>query len=76
MSAPLSTCRRERWLDEIFASQAARTGGLVRRAARDADRRIDRQFFELEVRRRRFRLLECGGQYVVICTPGDLRIVC
>ncbi|WP_284163309.1 N-(5'-phosphoribosyl)anthranilate isomerase [Frigidibacter sp. SD6-1] len=72
----MSTYQRERWLGEIFTSQAARTGGVVRRAARDVDRRIGRQLFELEVRRRGFHLLECGGQYVVICTPGDLRIVC
>jgi hypothetical protein len=39
------------------------------------EREIGRQFFEDEVRRRRFHLLECGGQFIVICNSGRMQII-
>lgn len=64
------------WQNRIFTARAAREGGVIRRAVRDVEREIGRALFEAEVRRRGFHLLECGGQFVVICNGGKLRLIC
>ncbi|MCK0166820.1 N-(5'-phosphoribosyl)anthranilate isomerase [Jannaschia sp. S6380] len=44
--------RGQNWLQQIFSSQAARKGGIVRRAKDDIDRMIGPQAFLAEMRRR------------------------
>ncbi|ARU02617.1 hypothetical protein [Yoonia vestfoldensis] len=60
------------WCARIFDAKSARRGGIVRRAVRDVDREIGRAAFVAEVTRRGFQLIECGGQYIVICNAGQL----
>lgn len=64
------------WIRQIFASKTARSGGVVRRAVRDVDREIGRDALELEVRRRGYRMVECGGQYVIFCSADPIRVIC
>nr|WP_149586994.1 N-(5'-phosphoribosyl)anthranilate isomerase [Tabrizicola flagellatus] len=64
------------WLDHVFSAKAAATGGVVRRSIRDVEREVGRARFVAEVRRRGFHLVECGGQYIVICNQGQIRILC
>jgi len=63
------------WCDAVFAAKAARTGGVVRRAVRDVEREVGRQAFIAEVTRRHFHLIECGGQFIVICNNDDLTVL-
>jgi hypothetical protein len=63
------------WIDRLFSAKVAATGGVVRRSVSSVEREIGRQFFEDEVRRRRFHLLECGGQFIVICNSGRMQII-
>ncbi|MEJ8561206.1 N-(5'-phosphoribosyl)anthranilate isomerase [Yoonia sp. GPGPB17] len=65
----------ERWLRQIFSSQAARDGGVVRRKSRDIERLIGRDEFEAELRRRGYRAVENAGQYVIFCNSEDIRQV-
>ncbi len=60
------------WCARVFDARAARTGGIVRRAVRDVEREIGRASFVDEVSRRGFHLIECGGQFIVICNAGQL----
>ena len=64
------------WCDAVFTAKAVEKGGIVRRARRDVDREIGRDAFEREVRRRGYHLIEVGGQYLVICNPGQMTVVC
>lgn len=64
------------WLDTLFSAQAVAKGGVVRRAVRDVEREVGRQHLVTEVRRRGFHLVECGGQFIVICNTGQLQVVC
>jgi len=64
------------WLAAVFAAGAVARGGIVRRAVRDVEREVGRPAFEAAVRARGFHLVECGGQFVVICNPGRLTLVC
>ncbi|WP_346763697.1 hypothetical protein [Rhodobacter sp. SY28-1] len=51
----------------MFAAKAVERGSGVRRSVRDVEREVGRDFFVAEVRRRGFHLVECGGQFIVIC---------
>jgi len=65
----------EAWIAHVFSSKAARTGGVVRRSVAWVDREIGRDEFLFAVAQRGFRLLECGGQIVVICTRDRVKIL-
>ncbi len=68
--------RNPSWIDEVFSSKAAARGGVVRRAVLDVEREVGRASFVREVRRRGFHLVECGGQFVVFCNAGQIKILC
>jgi hypothetical protein len=64
------------WCRAIFGSRMAQEGGIVRRVLRDVEREIGFETLELEVRRRGFHMVLCGAQVIIICTMGDLRVIC
>lgn len=66
----------EAWLRHLFAAQAVQKAGVLRRAVADVEREVGRPAFVAEVKRRGFHLLEVGGQFVIICQPGALRLIC
>ncbi len=75
MSFERQICDNELWLAQIFAAESASHGGLVRRRIADVERKIGRRRLELEVRRRGVHMIECAGQFVIICAPGELRVI-
>ncbi len=60
------------WCDQIFDAKSVSRGGIVRRAVRDVEREIGRDRLIAEVRARGFHLVECGGQFLIICNAGQL----
>lgn len=64
------------WVETIFGAKAVGRGGIVRRAVRDVEREIGRDAFVREVRARGFHLVECGGQFIVICNEGQMNVIC
>lgn len=72
----LAPCRNKAWLTRLFAAKAARRGGVLRRAVRDVEREVGSDALAAEVRARGFHLIECGGQFVIICNPGHMRVIC
>ena len=61
------------WIADLFASQAAREGGVVRRKTRDVDRCVGRDVFLAEMSRRGFTVIENAGQYVIFCNREPIR---
>lgn len=61
------------WIAQLFASQAAREGGVIRRKSRDVDRFVGREVFLSEMRRRGFTVFENAGQYIVFCNREPVR---
>lgn len=59
---------------QLFSAKAAQKGGIVRRAVRDVEREVGRAALIAEVERRGFHLVECAGQFVVICAPDHLTV--
>jgi hypothetical protein len=64
------------WLDDLFSAKTVSKGGIDRRAVRDVEREVGRAALMAEVRRRGFHLIECGGQFIVICNPGQMQVLC
>jgi hypothetical protein len=64
------------WSNAMFTAKAVGRGAIVRRAVRDVEREISRDAFLFEVRRRGFHLIECGGQFIVICNDGSMKVHC
>lgn len=65
----------EQWLRQIFSTKAAIDGGVIRRQVRDVEKILGRTPFEIEVRRRGYRMVENAGQFVVFCNREPVRIV-
>lgn len=76
MTRRIQTFDPEKWLQQIFTARVAEKGGVVRRAVRDVEARIGRTRLELEVRRRGYHLAECGGQFIIVCDPRPIQLVC
>ena len=74
--APLPQWSGSPWIEAAFSAKAVASGGIIRRAVRDVEREVGRDAFLREVRRRGFHLIECGGQFIVICNPGQVKILC
>ena len=64
------------WLDQIFTTKSAQTGGLVRRKIVDVNREISQEALELEVRRRGYHMLRCGGHFVILCKSDPITLIC
>ena len=66
----------EGWIAEVFSAKSVARGGVIRRDLRWIDREIGRDRFIAKVRARGFHLVETGGQWIVSCNTGFLRVVC
>ena len=64
------------WLQQIFASKAARQGGILRRDARDVERTVGRDMFLREIEGPGFHYVENGGQSVVFCNNEQVHVLC
>ncbi len=65
----------EIWIDQVFAAKAVKSGGVIRRSVKLVEREIGRDRFVAEVQARKFHLLECGGQFVVVCNRNPIRMI-
>ena len=63
------------WVAQLFSSQSAQKGAVVRRSRRWVEREVGRDAFERELRRRGYHLIETGDQMIVVCHAGPIRIV-
>jgi hypothetical protein len=66
----------EEWISSIFSSQAAQKGAVVRRSVEWVEREIGRSTLIAEVRRRRYHMAETGGQFIIFCHNGQIRMIC
>lgn len=63
------------WISQIFSSQSARGGGIVRRKMASVIEYASVEMLRAEVIRRGFHMVESGDQFVIFCNTGDLKIV-
>jgi hypothetical protein len=65
----------ETWIANLFSSQAAREGAVIRRKCRDVERYVGREPFLADMRRRGFAVVENAGQFVIFCNREPIRRV-
>jgi hypothetical protein len=65
----------DKFLLDLFSSQIAREGGVIRRKVRDVGRFMGREAFLAEMRRRGYPVVENAGQFVVFCNNEPIRRV-
>jgi hypothetical protein len=65
----------ENWMRHLFSSKSARDGGVVRRRVSDVDRIVGCLNFEAELRRRGYRAVQNGRNYVVFCNRETIRFI-
>lgn len=63
------------WINQWFRAKAVSNGGIIRRSVKDVKAYASYALLLAEVRRRKFHLLRCGGQYVVLCNSGKMTIL-
>lgn len=63
----------EIWISNLFSSQSAREGAVIRRKCRDVERYVGRDYFLGEMRRRGFTTFENAGQFVIFCNREPIR---
>ena len=61
---------------ELFGSQAAMSGAIIRRKIRDVERYIGREAFLAGTKRPGFPVVENAGQFVIFCKNEPIRRLC
>ena len=64
------------WIDVIFGTKAARSGGVVRRNATWVANEVGEARLVEEVRKRGFHCIRNGNQYVILCNSGGMQVLC
>ncbi|WP_049642737.1 hypothetical protein [Candidatus Rhodobacter oscarellae] len=64
----------ERWIIHLFSSQAAASGGVVRRKSADVERIVGWPRFRQELSKRGYRAVINAGQVVIFCNKEPVRI--
>ena len=57
----------EQWLAQVFSSNEARRGGVIKRQIADVERLVGRDRFLEEAAQRGFQVLQNGRHFVVFC---------
>lgn len=70
----------KQWVNQIFNAKAARNGGVLRRKVASVQKYASYGDLHAEVLKRGFHLLRIGdkisGQYVILCNPGNMKVIC
>jgi hypothetical protein len=66
----------ESWINLVFKADAAGKGGVVRRNVTWVEREVGRHRLIIEVKRRGYHMVESGGQFVIFCNSGAVKVIC
>ena len=67
--------RTDRWLQQLFQSRAAASGGVIRRKREDIERLVGWGRFTRELERRGYRAIENAGQVIIFCNQERVTII-
>lgn len=63
------------WVTQIFKSQIAKRGGVVRRKITSIDKYASQAEVKVEARRRGYHIVEHGDQWLIFCDKASVKIV-
>jgi len=64
------------WINQIFDSQIARRGGIVRRKVTSVQRYASLAQLKAAVIARGYHMIQHGDQYLIFCDTGLTRMIC
>ena len=67
--------RADRWLQQLFQSRAAASGGVIRRKRDDIERLVGWGRFTRELERRGYRAIENAGQVIIFCNQEPVTLI-
>jgi hypothetical protein len=65
----------QQWIAQWFRAKAVQNGGVIRRSVPDVKKYASVALLRAEVKRRKFHLILCGGQYIVLCNKGQIKVL-
>ena len=63
------------WVNQIFKSQIAKRGGVVRRKVTSIERQSSRAEVKAEAQRRGYHIVEHGDQWLIFCDKASVKII-
>lgn len=63
------------WLNDWFRAKAVENGGVIRRNIDDVHKMASLELLKAEVKARGFHLIRSGGQYIVLCNGGEVKVM-
>lgn len=76
MSLIMNIPQNNKWINRIFEAKIAKSGGIVRRKSASVEKFASVKALKAEVKSKRFHMLLVGDQYVIICSTGNLKVIC
>jgi hypothetical protein len=67
---------KNKWIEQIFQAKISNNGGIVRRSVMSVKRYASMEDLEHAVKRRGFHMIVAGGQCIICCNDGDVRLNC
>ncbi|WP_157866114.1 N-(5'-phosphoribosyl)anthranilate isomerase [Mesorhizobium japonicum] len=64
------------WIQQVFQSRQATSGGVVRRKIDSVNHFASHALLEAEVRRRGFHMVVTADQYLIFCHQGHFQFIC
>lgn len=63
------------WVKQIFESQIAKRGGVVRRKVTSIDKESSRDEVKKECRKRGYHIVEHGDQWLIFCDTASVKLI-
>lgn len=63
------------WIEQIFESQIAKRGGVVRRQVASVDKFASRVELKEECKKRGYHVIEHGDQWLIFCDKAEVKII-
>lgn len=63
------------WVNQIFSSQIAKRGGVVRRKLSSIDEFASRAEVKVECSKRGFHIVQHGDQWLIFCDKASVKII-
>lgn len=64
-----------KWIDQVFESQIAKRGGVVRRKISSIDKETSQAELKRECRKRGYHIVQHGDQWLIFCDKAFVKII-
>ena len=66
---------QSKWLEQAFQAQQVQAGGIIRRSVKSVLRNSSEEELKDVVEQLGFHMVKSGKQFIILCNPGDFKLV-